>query len=153
MKLYQLITNFENFGLPPNIIAANRFANRYSLFIFLFCLIGPFIISVEALINIPHCEATKHSKHTLCGFSTVVSYPYDISEGFLYYFHLLLQYYCLTVSYVGGGSFAQISAAKLELIDVRFDHLIELLKGIFKNDGNDRDKLRHCINYHRFIIR
>ena len=157
VKFLEDLSDFKNFGKPPNFEKEERRLSVLSNAAFMYSVFATAVYTVVKYLRKPECERINKEKNLNenCGFIISLWIPFNIQHPITYQIVFL---YVLLASQLFVKPALLISSCAFEFtrhIILRIKHLNVLIQDCFEVDNynNCKGKLRHCVQYHADILK
>lgn len=154
IKLYQLLSDFETFGKPPEFETSNTKLNKLSLFHYTYISIAVGGITFSPLLDKIACEREKleHGWNEICGILGYAWWPFDIVPYLNYYY-----VYQIFSSYLIYHTSSVVSFSVMETVEhliIRLRHVkVVFIEALIEEDGQRKlEKFNNAVKYHNTVI-
>lgn len=152
--LYDGLVDFNIFGKPADFDKKNNKLNLYSIIFSYYVSLAIFFYGFISLMSIPKCEIynQKFNLSAICGQFFPGKLPFvQLNRKPMKQVYFIYQYAVTSILLNGSAVVQFMTFETSSHIIVRIQHLKGLLKQVFDNQVNQKERLHFCIQYYNKI--
>ncbi|KAJ8952133.1 hypothetical protein NQ318_018469 [Aromia moschata] len=150
------LSDFKTFGMPPGMSDFNMKLNTISKWHQVYICMAIISLTSSDLLEIQACEAKNIERgiKDVCGLSIKIWVPFDIDYFPVKQVIFLIQTYSGYFSYATSSTISFSVMESMEHVVFRLIHVKILFVKALNEDVYEirKESLRHCIQYHNFVI-
>lgn len=154
--LCENLENFNEFGKPYCFDVENNKLNFYSIFCSHYCNLAIFVYACVSLLNIPKCEKYNENYNVtdVCGQFFPAKLPFiQLNRSPVKQIFFIYQLFATTLALKSSAMVSFMTFETCGHIMIRIRHLKSLLRHVFDDKNNQKERLHLCVKYHNDIIK